>query len=324
MTQSRVFTFADSYAYEAAFRGTMELLVTNKGDFRAELIQIDLDRLWMQRGFDNLPRIVRSSAATGRAPIVFLADADQAPWQYDGVEVTTGEIVFLGQPTEHHHRTLAASRWATMSLTPEDLAVAGETIAGRALTIPLDTQVFRPAPAPMTRLMALHYEAEVLAKTAPDILARPAVAKALEQELVYAMVACLAGHMPAEAKSCGGHHARVIARFEDFLAAKRYEPVYLAEICAAVAVSERTLRTCCHKHLGMGPIHYLWLRRMHLARRALLHTDRAATTVTGIATDNGFWELGRFSVEYHALFGETPSASLHRPPDEALGQKAWN
>lgn len=56
------------------------------------------------------------------------------------------------------------------------------------------------------------------------------------------------------------------------------------------------------------------LRRMHLARRAL---RRAAggETVTDVATRYGFWQLGRFAVEYRALFGETPSATLRRQLD---------
>jgi AraC-like DNA-binding protein len=58
-------------------------------------------------------------------------------------------------------------------------------------------------------------------------------------------------------------------------------------------------------------IRYLVLRRMHLARRALLRENSLAT-VTQIATDHGFWELGRFAVAYGALFGESPSESLHR------------
>ena len=65
----------------------------------------------------------------------------------------------------------------------------------------------------------------------------------------------------------------------------------------------------------MGPIRYLTLRRMHLVRRALLRAD-SSTTVTRIATDHGFWELGRFSVAYRTLFGETPSESLRRPSDK--------
>jgi AraC-like DNA-binding protein len=115
---------------------------------------------------------------------------------------------------------------------------------------------------------------------------------------------------------------QVIGRFEDFLAANRYEPVYLAEICAAIGVSERTLRSCCQEHLGMGPMHYLWLRRMQLARRSLLSADPAIKTVTEIATAHGFGELGRFAVEYRTLFGESPSATLKRPSQDMVGSRA--
>jgi AraC-like DNA-binding protein len=92
------------------------------------------------------------------------------------------------------------------------------------------------------------------------------------------------------------------------------QPLYLADICAATGASERTLRICCHEQLGVAPLRYLWLRRMHLARRALIRAHPTTMTVTGVATEYGFWELGRFSVQYRTLFGESPSASLRRPP----------
>jgi transcriptional regulator GlxA family with amidase domain len=66
----------------------------------------------------------------------------------------------------------------------------------------------------------------------------------------------------------------------------------------------------------MGPIRFLTLRRMHLVRRALLLAGPSEKTVTRIATDQGFWELGRFSVAYRALFGEPPSETLRRPPEQ--------
>ena len=96
-------------------------------------------------------------------------------------------------------------------------------------------------------------------------------------------------------------------------------PLYLPEICAALGVRERTLRASCEEHLGMGPIRYLTLRRMHLVRRALLRSDPSKATVTQIVTDHGFWEFGRFSVAYGALFGESPSRTLRRSAAQTAG-----
>jgi AraC-like DNA-binding protein len=56
---------------------------------------------------------------------------------------------------------------------------------------------------------------------------------------------------------------------------------------------------------------------MHLARRALTLAEPTASTVTSIANDHGFAELGRFAVECRKLFGESPSATLLRPHDAA-------
>ena len=63
----------------------------------------------------------------------------------------------------------------------------------------------------------------------------------------------------------------------------------------------------------MSPKRYLLLRRMNLAHQALRAGDPSKTTVTEIATRFGFWELGRFAVEYRAWCGESPVASLRRP-----------
>ena len=135
----------------------------------------------------------------------------------------------------------------------------------------------------------------------------------MEQALVEAVVFCLADGQDRDARNVQRSRARVMRRVEEMLMANPDEPLYMAELAAQAGTSYWTLRECCLAYLGMSPKRYLWLRRMHLARRALRGADPETKTVTEIASDYGFWELGRFSVAYRSLFGESPSAALRRP-----------
>ncbi|MCK1455247.1 helix-turn-helix transcriptional regulator [Bradyrhizobium sp. 35] len=89
-------------------------------------------------------------------------------------------------------------------------------------------------------------------------------------------------------------------------------PLHISALCKALAVSERTLRKAFHKLHGVPPCRHLRMQRLLQARRALLSSDSSLTTVTEVATCYGFAELGRFSVEYRSIFGESPSETLQR------------
>lgn len=83
----------------------------------------------------------------------------------------------------------------------------------------------------------------------------------------------------------------------------------LTELCRAVGVSERTLRTAFVATLGMAPARYL---RLHLLRAALAIADSQQTSVAAIGARFGYSDCGRMAADYHALFGEYPSATLLR------------
>ena len=130
-----------------------------------------------------------------------------------------------------------------MSLSHEDLALAGEAIMGRPLICPSDTMLLHTRPDFVARLTILHAQSIQAARQGPSLMAVPAVAKALEHELVHAMVSCLADDKAVESRAAPLRHARMFVRF---LEARRDEPVYLAEICAASVYRN----ACCEAAAG--------------------------------------------------------------------------
>jgi AraC family ethanolamine operon transcriptional activator len=88
------------------------------------------------------------------------------------------------------------------------------------------------------------------------------------------------------------------------------DSVPLARLCRIVGRSERSLRDAFYGVHGMSPKRWMLTERLQRARRALSEPGSPQTTVTGVATENGFYELGRFAAAYKGAFGETPSATL--------------
>jgi AraC-like DNA-binding protein len=312
MPSSAVRTFTDPDDYAATIRATKaEVTVTGRGQFTAEIIRIDLHRLWMQRFSDNLPRVAHSAGKSGRTIISFRTHPGPS-LLWGGAEMHPTNIVRHGQGEGTFQRSSGSASWGAMSRPMEVAAAVGETLAGCDLMPPRNALLITPLPSAMARLQRLHAAAGQLAEDAPEIIANPDAARGLEQALIETMVSCLAHREGGENSLAQGHHAIVMRRFRRVVEENPEQSLYVPEICNAIRVSSRTLRVCCQEHLGMGPKRYLLLRRMHLARRALRNAAPDATTVTDIATRYGFWQLGRFAVEYQSVFGESPSVTLHR------------
>jgi AraC-like DNA-binding protein len=312
MINSTVQSYPDPGEYQAAILGAdVDVVLTGPGQFRSELIRIEMHQLGLNRGWVSLPRIARSAHKQGQCSVSFLADADHAPTLVNGEEQQPGQIIFFSPGADVYQRSATAFRWGTISLAAEALAAAWHALVDYEMPAPAETRLIRPPPHLMARLLSLHEAAVQLAATAPDILAHPEVCRAMEQDLLHVMVQCLAEGLAVETNPRSRHRRQpVMRRFEQLLEEYPDKSISVQEVCAATGVSDRTLRLHCEEHLGMGPHRYLWLRRMNFARRALAIADPKAASVTAIALDHGFGELGRFSVQYRELFGEPPSATL--------------
>lgn len=86
--------------------------------------------------------------------------------------------------------------------------------------------------------------------------------------------------------------------------------ISIARLCRVVGLSERGLRNAFYDVRGMSPKRSMLRDRLEGVRRALRNQRARDTTVTSVATDHGFYELGRFAGAYKELFGEAPSETL--------------
>jgi transcriptional regulator GlxA family with amidase domain len=107
----------------------------------------------------------------------------------------------------------------------------------------------------------------------------------------------------------------VVRRAEAYIRANLDRPIPLARLCRLVGVSERGLRNAFYGVHGVAPKRWMVAQRLRGVQMALRERRDVSITVTGVATDHGFFQLGRFAAIYRETFGEAPSTTLHAACD---------
>jgi transcriptional regulator GlxA family with amidase domain len=102
----------------------------------------------------------------------------------------------------------------------------------------------------------------------------------------------------------------IVERAEQLLRSRAADPLPIAHLSVLIGISERGLRNAFNAVRGMSPKRCVIHDRLNEARRALRESRATRARVTDIATEYGFFELGRFAGRYKAVFGETPSETL--------------
>jgi AraC-like DNA-binding protein len=202
--------------------------------------------------------------------------------------------VFLGEPPLPQHNLIAIA--AALSGYRAVLASATDTSTVAEFTL-----------ARMLRLR--RGPADTVHRT-PEVVAEQRSARGLEQAMTAVQVEHLANREMTKRPHAQSRHTEIMDRFHEVIAKAGGDVLPIPEVCAQVDVAQRTLHMCCSESLGISPKRYLHLRRMHLARRMLTRSNAFTMTVTETAAHFGFWNFGRFAVQYRQLFGETPSQTL--------------
>jgi AraC-like DNA-binding protein len=311
MPGSRASVFGEPEDFEDALRadGIASLLVTGRGQFRARLTQMSLDRLRLTSAEEEVARVA-VVAVPADTVLVSWPIGDRPAPVWGAIEMRAGEMLTLGPGCRAHVRTGGPCRWDTIRLPEKELLCYGRAMCGPGLFVPPAPAVWRPTPGGARHLAQLQRAAIRIAEARSGALIDAEAVHGLEQQLIHALIECLSDGPAEQETSAGRRHRCILARFEDLLRADA--SLTMTEICAQLGISERLLRACCKEHLRMGPNRYVRLQRMQQVHRALRSGTPGTASVSEVARRSGFRDPGRFAVNYRAVYGELPSATLRR------------
>jgi AraC-like DNA-binding protein len=104
---------------------------------------------------------------------------------------------------------------------------------------------------------------------------------------------------------------RRLADLEAWIDAHLGETITIGRLSSVARAGERSLQMAFQVHRGMSPMRYVCERRLAAAHRRIANAGTAGE-ITSMATGLGFTHLGRFSIAYREVFGESPSQTLRR------------
>jgi AraC family ethanolamine operon transcriptional activator len=244
--------------------------------------------------------------------------------QWD-LELEPGDVVVMPPGIERDGCSIGEAHFAMVSLYSGTLAaLGGPDVTKKELWLVRRPQRYRPEPKvaeemvrTISRLLRFCDEWQPSSSSQVELMKKRLL-------IPYLLAFNSDTQRPAEVSVASG--PSIIRRAEDWIEMAEPESLNVLDLSGALGIPLRTLQRTFQTQLGLGPASYLRRRRLALARRALLEASPEAASVTQIATDHGFWDLGRFSVAYHRAFGEKPSRTLRRfqHSTERTSESGWN
>ncbi len=152
-----------------------------------------------------------------------------------------------------------------------------------------------------------------VAERSPARLRSPATQRLVREDLIPLLLEALING-PETPRSAPRPPARIaiVKDAQRWIQTHPTTPITLADLCREVHVSRRTLIQGFQDHVGMGPMAYVKLLRLHGLRRRFLEAGPDEIQIGAMADAWGFHNAGHFAADYRRLFGESPRETLHR------------
>lgn len=293
-----------------AVKGThFDIVQLGRGKLRGCISYIGIDDFTLSVGALSAGVCAQRTSADDKILIGMLLGAANrvTHWSF---EMLPADIVVMPPLIEHHAVHCGASSYAAIRLDPRELPMV---FGGDAwLSDPenwREKKRYRANPdVGMAATQSLLRLADYLARRS-NVLSEGA-AEFWKRTIVECMAVTISTSLPAEDEGHLPSAMKLVRMVEDYLQAMGARPLHISEICSTLGLSRRSLHRAFHEIFGIGPVTFLRQKRLCAVYSILRASSPGATTVGEVAIQQGFVELGRFSHDYHVMFGEYPSETL--------------
>lgn len=282
----------------------------------SKLLRLSFDNIHLQIGSYGSATISNATSDKERFGLLYKIDSLSAT-RCNGYQMENDKFIAYGSNVEHAAYNDGPCKWAYLTFNPAYFEehildpVHGKMGMGSGTASFLNCQDY----SAINTLLAIINEIAGLAERNSSLFRNSDVRTGMEYSLLEAQIAVLGRtpNIPVNGNAGGKKsHTHIIKRSIDLLKANSYKPIHVTDLCSTLNVRMRTLYYAFQEFYGISPIQFLRLLRFAKARKDLLGSDPKRTTVTDVAAKWHFWHFGRFSVEYKALYGESPSETLNK------------
>lgn len=303
----RTFEIKGAEDLREAVRGAdLRVVQMVSGSLHGKLMHARLGNLFLSAGDFGLDIRARGVMNQDLVTIGMMLESSGtvSQWEYD---VVPGDIIVFPKSVEQEGHFTGYSSYATITLSAEDLAVYA-TGEPRLQDPGFWTRILRSRPSQPLRISTRRAIARRISQLREGKV--PLSEGGIDFVRRSLIEAFLTGIIHESSEDHDERHypgAKLVRYVEDYVdAAHADRPLHISTLCSELAVPRRTLHRAFHDTLGIGPVAYLRLRRLSSVRR-LLRDAAPEASVTQIALDHGFTDLGRFAGYYRDTFGERPS-----------------
>ncbi len=300
---------ADDHA-RSLMRWTQRYEQLSAGRFSGELEEVWLGDVQVFRECTN--QIVHEAGVAWEGSLTFgiPLETEGQGW-YCGEVFDQRSMLTLAGGEELDFRT--PKRLDILGVTANEAAfrLYAKRVEGRDIEAEIAGQrVLRGDPAQAEKLRAFLLTAINTVKASPQLLEHAAMRKALEQAIYGSLLAAIGSPNDyPRPPSTSETRRQIVSRARDYMRQHVEEPMTIADLCAELNVSRRTLQYSFQDVLDLNPVAFLRALRLNGVRRALRRAEESSS-VADIAASWGFWHLSHFAADYRAMFGELPSETL--------------